>query len=213
MGFTGNKMKKLLNASTLILTILLSSNTFAQYQAGRDYERISSPLPIKQDGKVEVIEAFWYGCGHCYSFEPVINKWKKELNDDVKFAKLPVGWGPMHQLHAKLYYTIEALKIGETGHGAVFTAIHKEGNYLSSEKSILEFLYKLGIEEQEAYKQMNSFSVRQKVKRSIELSRKLKVSAVPMMFVDGKYKIQVKGSTSKMLDTVDYLINIEKPNS
>jgi RNA 3'-terminal phosphate cyclase len=34
-----------------------------------------------------------------------------------------------------------------------------------------------------------------------------------MMFVDGKYKIQVKGSTSKMLDTVDYLINIEKPNS
>ena len=133
-------MNKLLNASTLILAILLSSNTFAQYQAGRDYERISSPLPIKQDGKVEVIEAFWYGCGHCYSFEPVINKWKKELNDDVKFAKLPVGWGPMHQLHATLYYTIEALKIGETGHGAVFTAIHKEGNYLSSEKSILEFL-------------------------------------------------------------------------
>ena len=122
-------MKKLLNASTLILAILLSSNTFAQYQAGRDYERISSPLPIKQDGKVEVIEAFWYGCGHCYSFEPVINKWKKELNDDVKFAKLPVGWGPMHQLHATLFYTIEALKIGETGHGAVFTAIHKEGNY------------------------------------------------------------------------------------
>ena len=77
----------------------------------------------------------------------------------------------------------------------------------------MEFLSKLGIDEQEAYKQMNSFSVRQKVKRSIELSRKLKVSAVPMMFVDGKYKIQVKGSTSKMLDTVDYLINIEKPNS
>ena len=119
----------------------------------------------------------------------------------------------MHQLHDTIYYTIEALKIGETGHGAVFTAIHKEGNYLSSEKSILEFLSKLGIDEQEAYKQMNSFSVRQKVKRSIELSRRLKVSAVPMMFVDGKYKIQVKGSTSKMLDTVDYLINIEKPNS
>jgi len=206
-------MKSFLNVFTLIFVFLISLNSFAQYQAGRDYERISSPLPIKQDGKVEVIEAFWYGCGHCYSFEPVINKWKKELNDDVKFAKLPVGWGPMHQLHATLYYTIEALKIGETGHGAVFTAIHKEGNYLSSEKSILEFLSKLGISEQEAYKQMNSFSVKQKVKRSIELSRKLKVSAVPMMFVDGKYKIQVKGSTSKMLDTVDYLVNIEKPNS
>ena len=206
-------MKSFLNVFILFFIFLISLNSFAQYQAGRDYERISSPLAVKQDGKVEVIEAFWYGCGHCYSFEPVINKWKKELNDDVKFAKLPVGWGPMHQLHATLYYTIEALKIGETGHGAVFTAIHKEGNYLSSEKSILEFLSKLGISEQEAYKQMNSFSVKQKVKRSIELSRKLKVSAVPMMFVDGKYKIQVKGSTSKMLDTVDYLVNIEKPNS
>ncbi len=206
-------MKSFLNLFTLLFAFLISFNSFAQYQAGRDYERISTPLPIKQDGKVEVIEAFWYGCGHCYSFEPVINKWKKELNEDVKFAKLPVGWGPMHQLHATLYYTIEALKIGDIGHGAVFTAIHKEGNYLSSEKSILEFLSKLGISEKEAYKQMNSFSVKQKVKRSIELSRKLKVSAVPMMFVDGKYKIQVKGSTNKMLDTVDYLINIEKPNS
>jgi hypothetical protein len=60
---------------------------------------------------------------------------------------------------------------------------------------------------------MNSFSVNQKVKRSIELSRRLKVPAVPIMYVDGKYLVQVKRSTGEMFKTVDYLINIEKPNS
>ena len=30
-------------------------------------------------GKIEVAEFFWYGCGHCYTFEPVIGQWKKTL--------------------------------------------------------------------------------------------------------------------------------------
>ena len=50
--------------------------------------------------------------------------------DSPKFSKdVPVTWGPVHQLHAKLFYTIEALDIGEVGHTAVFQAIHKEGNF------------------------------------------------------------------------------------
>ena len=210
MGFTENSMKNLFILPISILALIYSVNVFPQFQAGRDFQKIPNPLPIKKDGKVEVIEVFWYGCPACYSFEPFVNKWKKDLDQDVKFTKVPIGW---NQLHAKLYYTIEALKLGDTAHSAVFTAIHKEGNRLSSEKSILAFLSKIGVQEDEAFKQMNSFSVNQKVKRSIELSRRLKVPAVPIMYVDGKYLVQVKRSTGEMFKTVDYLINIEKPNS
>ena len=193
--------------------IAFSSNIQANYKLGKDFGSLSRPLPVKEDGVVDVIEVFWYGCGHCFNLAPVVSRWSKQKDSTVNFQKMPVTWGPVHQLHAKLYYTIEALKLGDTAHSAVFTAIHKEGNRLSSEKSILAFLSKIGVQEDEAFKQMNSFSVNQKVKRSIELSRRLKVPAVPIMYVDGKYLVQVKRSTGEMFKTVDYLINIEKPNS
>ena len=126
---------------------------------------------------------------------------------------MPVTWGPVHQLHAKLFYTIEALGIGETAHSAVFTAIHKEGNFLASEGVIIDFLEKLGTDRSETIKYMNSFSVRQKVKRAIELSKQFKVTATPMIFVDGKYRIEAKGGHSKMLKVVDHVIRIQKPVS
>ena len=60
---------------------------------------------------------------------------------------------------------------------------------------------------------MNSFSVKQKVKRAIELSRQLKVTAVPMLFIDGQYKIEGKRSHSEMLQVADHVIELQKPVS
>ena len=193
--------------------IISSGNIQANYKLGKDFGSLARPLPVKQDGVVEVIEVFWYGCGHCFNLAPAVSKWSKQKNSSVNFQKMPVTWGPVHQLHAKLFYTIEALGIGETGHTAVFTAIHKEGNFLSSDGAILDFLEKLGMDRSETIKYMNSFSVRQKVKRAIEISKQFKVTATPMMFVDGQYRVEAKGGSSKMLKVVDHVIELQKPIS
>jgi thiol:disulfide interchange protein DsbA len=37
---------------------------------GQQYVRLSQPQPVLVPGKIEVIEFFWYGCPHCYAFEP-----------------------------------------------------------------------------------------------------------------------------------------------
>ena len=191
----------------------LSGNIQANYKLGKDFGSLARPLPVKQDGVVEVIEVFWYGCGHCFNLAPAVSSWSKKKDSSVNFQKMPVTWGPVHQLHAKLFYTIEALGIGETGHTAVFTAIHKEGNFLSSDNAILDFLEKLGMDRSETIKYMNSFSVRQKVKRAIEISKQFKVTATPMMFVDGQYRVEAKGGSSKMLKVVDHVIELQKPIS
>jgi len=193
--------------------IAFTANVQANYKLGRDYGSLSKPLPIKQDGVVDVVEIFWYGCGHCFNLAPIVSNWAKQKDSSVNYQKMPVTWGPVHQLHAKLFYTIEALGISETGHSAVFTAIHKEGNFLASEAAIIDFLEKLGINKSETIKYMNSFSVRQKVKRAIEITKQFKVTATPMMFVDGQYRIEAKGGSSKMLKVVDYVIEVQKPIS
>jgi len=198
------------------LTFLLlfsALSVHAEYRLGRDYGSISRPLPVKQDGVVEVLEVFWYGCGHCYNLEPVIENWSSKQDSSVKLTKMPVTWGPAHQLHAKLFYTVEAFELGQKAHTAVFTSIHKESNYLSSDEAIITFLETFDLERDQIKKQMNSFSVKQKVKRAIELSRQLKVTAVPMLFVDGQYKIEGKRSHSEMLKVADHVIELQKPVS
>ena len=84
---------------------------------------------------------------------------------------------------------------------------------MASEAAIINFLEKLGINKSETIKYMNSFSVRQKVKRAIEITKQFKVTATPMMFVDGQYRVEAKGGSSKMLKVVDHVIEVQKPVS
>ena len=205
--------KNLLLSIFGFVLIAFNTNLQAEYELGKDYQLIDNPLPVRQDGMVEVSEIFWYGCNHCYSFESTINNWDANKPDYVKFSKMPVTWSQIHQLHASLYHTIEALKLGKGAHTAVFTTIHKENNFLGSQKSVVKFLSKLGVDEEKSKQYLNSFAVKQKVSRGIQVSRQLRITSVPMIIVDGKYMIVSKSSRQEMLDVLDYVIELQKSNS
>ena len=204
-------MKK--NTLISLFIIFFSLSTTAEYRLGVDYRLVDNPLPVKRDGIVEVSETFWYGCNACYQFDPVINSWASRQGSDVRLTKMPVTWGGIHQLHASLYYTIEALKLDPSTHAAVFVTIHKEGNFLQNPKAIEDFLKKFGVAPEVSKQYMNSFTVKQMVNRGIKHSRQLKVSSVPMMIVDGKYIIESKGSYENILKVVDYVVELQRPNS
>ena len=201
--------KNFLTFLLLLFTVSLS----AEYKLGVDYRIVENPLPVKKDGVVEVSETFWYGCNACYQFNPAVDTWSERQGSDVVFTKIPVTWGQIHQLHASLYYTIEALNLDPSTHSAVFVTIHKEGNFLQSQKAIQSFLSKFGVAPEVSAQYLNSFTVKQRVNRSIKHSRQLKVSSVPMMIVDGKYIIESKGSYENILKVVDYVVALQKPNS
>ena len=195
------------------LLFLFTVSLSAEYKLGVDYRIVENPLPVKKDGVVEVSETFWYGCNACYQFNPAVDAWSERQGSDVVFTKIPVTWGQTHQLHASLYYTIEALNLDPSTHSAVFVTIHKEGNFLQSQKAIQSFLSKFGVAPEVSAQYLNSFTVNQRVNRSIKHSRQLKVSSVPMMIVDGKYIIESKGSYENILKVVDYVVALQKPNS
>jgi thiol:disulfide interchange protein DsbA len=203
----------ILNITKLSLLALFAISVSAEYKLGKDYRLVDNPMPVKKDGIVEVTESFWYGCAHCYSFEPVINNWKANLGQDTKLIKMPITWGGIHQLHAALYFTIEALKLDPSTHSAVFVTIHKEGNFLQSPKAIEKFLAKFGVAPEVTSQYLNSFSVKQKVNRGIKYAKQVKVTAVPMMIVDGTYIIESKGTFTDMLKVVDYVVELQRPNS
>ena len=209
-------MKRFLKVKLgLTILFLFTIGVNAEYRLGIDYVEVNNPIPVKKDGVVEVMEAFWYGCLGCYSFEPAINSWVANQDEDVKLVKMPITWQGIHQLHAALYYTIESLKLDPSTHSAVFVTIHKEGNFLQSPKAIQDFLKKFGVAPELTTQYLNSFTVKQKVNRAIKYARQLKIDATPTMIVDGKYYVKTKPnqSLSEMLKVVDYLVEVQKPFS
>ena len=47
----------------------------------------------------------------------------------------------------------------------------------------------------------------------MKYARQLKISAVPMIIVDGKYIIESKGSYADMLKVVDHIVKLQKPST
>ena len=67
----------------------------------------------------------------------LIRDWKKNLNNDIDFWRVPVTWNPPAKEHAKLFYAAEALGMEEII-GSAFTSIHLDRKFLTSEREITE---------------------------------------------------------------------------
>ncbi|HHQ15011.1 MAG TPA: thiol:disulfide interchange protein [Chromatiales bacterium] len=186
-----------------------------RYAEGKYFMRLPSAQGTSSaPGTIEVAEVFWYGCPHCYNFDPYIARWQQDLPDDVRFVRIPVMWNPTNAIHARIYYTAEALDILDKAHGAVFDAIHRQGKTLTKEKDIREFFAGLGVSAEDFDKTFRSFSVESKLKRAAELTRKYEISSVPILVIDGKYV--TKGPDVKsfddMLAVADELVLREREN-
>ena len=88
-----------------------SDSSAAAFEAGVHYQVLSNPARTLNPNKIEVMEVFWYGCSHCYTFEPLLDKWQASLAGDVVFAKTPAIWRDFMKLHANVYYTAEQLSL------------------------------------------------------------------------------------------------------
>ena len=80
------KFKLLLS---VILSILVSNMALAALDEGIEYKLVTPPQPTITKKKIEVVELFWYGCPHCYDFEPVLKEWLKSKPKNVVFSSHP----------------------------------------------------------------------------------------------------------------------------
>ena len=121
----------------LFLPFVMVATACAEpYKDGEQYKTLAQPQATASEDKIEVVEFFWYGCGHCYNFEPMLGQWKKTLGDDVDFQPTPAMWNPAMELHAKAFYAAEVLGVGETMHPALFQAMNVDRKQLKSEAEI-----------------------------------------------------------------------------
>ena len=194
----------------LFLTLLVAAigaGAEEPYVAGKHYQAVQPEQPTSTPGKVEVVELFWYGCPHCYSFESTIQTWLKEKADYIEFVRIPAIFSRNWEIHARAFYAAEQLGVLETIHVPLFDALHRERRKLFDEDSLAGFFVEHGVEESAFRTAYNSFDVDSKARQAFSATRKYGITGVPAMVINGKFRssAQATGDYENLLKLVDYL--------
>jgi len=201
-------MKKLL----ILLLLMVSSSVLlaAGYAEGVDYKKLEQQSTDTGD-KIEVLEFFWYGCPHCYSFEPYINAWKKTKSAKVEFVRIPAIFRPDWEVQARTYYALSNMGVIEDLHGKIFTAIHKDKKRLNKKELLTDFVVENGIDRKKFEAEYNSFAVDSMVRKAKKKQTAYKIQGVPSVAVNGRYLTSgsMSGSYDNLIKIVDYLIEKE----
>lgn len=209
-------MKRTIQILTLAMLMPLAFSSFAQiekYVAGTHYTELRAPVNTHDSSKVEVLEAFWYGCSHCFRFEPLLANWEKEAPADVDFVRFPAMWNGLMKIHAQVYYVAEALDVLDQVHDQIFNAINVEGNRLQRESDIAALFVKNGVAQADFDSAFNSFSVKTKVNQAEKRMQDYEIRSTPNMIVNGKYLVTTGDAVrtqAEMLKVVDFLVEKER---
>jgi thiol:disulfide interchange protein DsbA len=121
-------------------------------------------------------------------------------------------WNPTNQIHARIFYTAEALNKLDVIHDAIFKEMHVNRKQLTSEDDIREFFARFDVSEEEFNSTFRSFGVESKLKRAKNLTQRYRIQSVPLLVINGKYLTTGPGvkNFDDMLAVADELIERER---
>lgn len=206
---------KLIVTAMVVLCAVFGVRAHADdYEVGVHYQLLPIPVQTSDPKKIEVVEAFSYGCPHCFSFEAPIEAWRAKQPADVAFKRVPAVFRAEWTILAQAYYAAELLGVTEKVNQPIFDAIHVQG-LNPGDPAVLAKVFQdsAGIDGDQFLKVLNSFGVRSKVQQADALGRMYRLPGVPSLIVEGKYLInggQLTGNNVDMLQVADFLIAKER---
>jgi len=197
-----------------LMVLAAQSALAADLVEGVQYKALKPAVPTSvAPGKVEVVEVFWYACGHCYLLEPKLAAWEKNGKAPyVEVIRMPAVWNEVLKTHARLFYTIEILGKPEL-HGEAFREINVRGNRLDTPDKIEAFFTTRGVAKADFQKAFSGFAVESKLARAVDLNKRYRITSTPTVIVNGKYvtDASMAGGEDKLFQVINALAAREKP--
>ena len=178
--------------------------------ANEDYLVIDSPRPRRQGDPIEVVEFFSYACIHCMTFDPIIEDWAEDQQDDVVFRRQPTTFSPIYALLAQTYYALEATGALEQNHNRIFRAIHDARRQFLTPDMVAEYVDGRGVSKEEFLRAFDSPEVRKAMRDADRDQRIFQITGTPSLVVAGKYTVGMGGGQGRALQVVDQLISQER---
>jgi len=200
-----------LAAASYLLWRTVDDTPRGEFIEGEHYLLIENPRRIRSD-KIEVMEFFGYACVHCYNFDPILAQWVEEKGDAINFIQTPAISSEYWRLLGRNFLTYQELGEQDKYHTPFFRAIHDGSRAFGDLESLAEFYEQLGGDKQAYIDAFNSVGVASEMSKADSMARRLKVSMVPSIVIQGKYLVRTSGSVGpkRMLDVMDYLLAKEQ---
>jgi thiol:disulfide interchange protein DsbA len=218
-------------ALAAVLMLSASSNLAQEAHAappwaeGTHYFRIvpAQPTPVAE-GKVEVTDAFSYGCPACNQFLPVMKKLESSLPPEAELTRVPASFNPAEQwpMFQRAYYAAKALNVDEQTHFAMFNAVWTTGELAvvdrqtrrlkrpppSIEDVAKFFARNSDVTEEQFLAAAKSFEVAMDMKRADHWIKTCGIDRTPSIVVNGKYRLHVEsaGGTDELIELVNWLV-------
>lgn len=186
----------------VLIALLLSLPAFAQ----TGFNLVEPQQPTDNPAKIEVIDFFYYACGHCKSLNKPFLDWAAKQPEDVVVRRMPVSFGrPALGNLSKMFYSLQATGDLARLDEQIFKALHDERVNLSNESLMVEWLAKKGVNTQKFSELFKSFGVQSNMRRADQLSLAYRIEGVPAIVVDGKYLLD-PNSPEKLIELTEQLI-------
>jgi thiol:disulfide interchange protein DsbA len=200
-------MKKLLFICLIAISTLAGA---VDPQLNVNFKPTREKIDTTDNSKIEVVEMFWYGCIHCFQFEPHINKWKKDLPKDITFKRIPAvprkDWLPM----ARAFYAMESLNVLDGLHEKLFNAIHTDKTLNPTDESaaIKWIATNAKLDTKKVEGAFKSFSMESKLKKANQMFRSAGATGVPTLIINGSYLTSstMAGGGQNAIDITNFII-------
>ncbi|MDI3262801.1 MAG: thiol:disulfide interchange protein DsbA/DsbL [Fulvimonas sp.] len=161
----------------------------APYTEGKEYVTLPAPhRRYSDEGKVEVVEVFSYGCIHCAHFAPIAERLRHALPKGVVFKLVPAPFSEEWVPYARAYYAARRLGVLEQTHLALFAEKFEQHYPIGTLDELADFYARHGVDRATFLRIANSDEVTAQIKRDFELIQHWQVDSTPTIVVDGKYR-------------------------
>ena len=221
-------MKIRVALAALVLPLLMPALAGAQQQQwveGKHYFVIRPAAPTSVPaGKIEVAEAFSYGCPACYAFHPLAKQLQATLPSNAQLIYQHASFNAAESwpLFQRAFLTAEALGVREKTHDAMLKAIwesdelaviDKRSNRLKNPQPTMEKVAKFyertaGVKAADFINASKSFGVQTAIDRTERWYRAARIESTPTLVVNGKYRLTVQsaGGVNEMFALIDHLV-------
>jgi len=183
------------------------------WKEGVNYKRLSPVQPTSAlPGQIEVAEAFWYGSAPCYVLDQSIDIWRKQKASYINFVRLPIMWGSVQRLHARMFYVAELLGKAEEFHAAMYKELQINKTVITNNEQMQAFFVAQGVSPEDFKRANASPSIDASLKHAQILGDRYRINAVPMIIINGRYVTDavMAGGQAQLLVLINELAAREK---
>ena len=197
-----------------IVLLVVTFGVFAGNAGAADpsYLPVEPPQPTQTPGQIELVDVFWYGCGHCWKFLPFMEKYLGSAPSGVVVRRMPAVSRKSWEVHARAFYAAQQLGVEAKLHRPIFEAIHKDKLKLDSDDALMAFFASHGVANAEFRKVWNSSSVEVLIGKSLQMQGRYGVEGTPSVIINGKYRTSatLAGGYENLIKVIEELVEQER---